>query len=1149
MEKNSVFKKQKYLKRVGKKKKKKKRKKKKKKEKMEKMENEENENENENEKDKNEMERIVGASLLLYAVPPWSLDVFFLLGRERNSGPKFLSRRAWGDFGGLIENCESACYSGAREPTWYTGPRELYEESLGLICPGCDECRGSDLKTSFVSKGPRRRRHGYGSCNPFFPASSPHQNFSSSGPFSSFAKDLGRKQFHENNDYDGSDSDDDTFSFNQRCASGSRNNTFFGNQLHDNRHENDRFGNQRGGGSSGYHTRRSGRSFSHNQNQNEEKNDGQKTYFQGGVYNRRIDRAENAEDEQIPTEMMEAMMRWHWRKTLANKEKEEDKKDKTFRSDKLLFAGESCPSEGSVDPTKNDSDPKQSGSDMGFFSQNDNDGRGKNALLPEKTEKTEKAEKAENAENEPQPVLKTDGGAVIHNKNLCTNLAEELRLGHYAYKVLTCVNYGMPGEGPRRFHVTYVKQVPWRPGLCDEYDRLWCQLEDLQETSRHLVRFTRKWFAGPFSENSPRPLMNQTSGDPMPFIRFVPESSRVPNAFFSAQNEPSLAQNMVPNTVRNMIPNTAPNTVLNMVPSMVPSMVPAVSQKPFGVSGFGCDDNDETDDQDDYCDDSEEYDDYEDDHEDDEENEKDEKDEKDENEFDGHKRCALFPCLGHRKEEGGEKKRRRLDNRNIMLPLPGAVADLVKLRRWGVSENDLLVLDGLFSSPLCRKRWRILDVVPSFSTTNNGFDVKETLVGSSQNHSNVFRDEALKSVQSKNVVRLWLQTIVDDTSPSGKISFCHISRGAASWASSADPNERTSGKKEKKGKNGKMEKREKMEKHEKKVSLITTLNVTLPNNAETWVELLKDYRRSLKALPKEMVGNHPALYSGPGGPWTVHDQYLEKTALRYWSMDRLAKALPAGGYRKEVFRPCFVPTLAAVMDRMRRAVASERGDVLKDDQASVDGGNTSLYAVCFEPNSRPRPLYYSSGRPPFTRSSCPVPRQYQQQRYDPRVTLLPPSQVVSSDKQPSDVISVIPIVNDDDTTTPQAIIEEKNTLGCLSKTPEKNAFEIPKSFSGAGGGTDVASDVKTYEHKRSDKKDTEVDDSDTSLSVSSDNSSSAGSSPPQSPSFLPIDEENGSQCFAMDVIASKSQSFNGVEKCFSTTTVVPEPSTPFLFVQ
>lgn len=65
-------------------------------------------------------------------------------------------------------------------------------------------------------------------------------------------------------------------------------------------------------------------------------------------------------------------------------------------------------------------------------------------------------------------------------------LADDLAKGHYAFKVRTCLNYGADAGTPRRYHVTFVKQVPWMPGVVLQFARL---RSDLAAIRRHARQF------------------------------------------------------------------------------------------------------------------------------------------------------------------------------------------------------------------------------------------------------------------------------------------------------------------------------------------------------------------------------------------------------------------------------------------------------------------------------------------------------------------------------------------------------------------------------------------------------------------------------------------------------------------------------------
>jgi hypothetical protein len=60
-------------------------------------------------------------------------------------------------------------------------------------------------------------------------------------------------------------------------------------------------------------------------------------------------------------------------------------------------------------------------------------------------------------------------GAHIHPASISDDMAASLRRGAHCFAVTTCLNHGASPEMPRRYHITFVKRVPWDPGVVADF--------------------------------------------------------------------------------------------------------------------------------------------------------------------------------------------------------------------------------------------------------------------------------------------------------------------------------------------------------------------------------------------------------------------------------------------------------------------------------------------------------------------------------------------------------------------------------------------------------------------------------------------------------------------------------------------------------
>nr|UDO47661.1 nudix hydrolase domain [Pandoravirus massiliensis] len=72
----------------------------------------------------------------------------------------------------------------------------------------------------------------------------------------------------------------------------------------------------------------------------------------------------------------------------------------------------------------------------------------------------------------------------VHGEAERRALAADLAAGRYAFKVRTCLNHGADPMVPRRYHVTFVKRIPWTPSVVLQFARLRCELAAVARAAR-----------------------------------------------------------------------------------------------------------------------------------------------------------------------------------------------------------------------------------------------------------------------------------------------------------------------------------------------------------------------------------------------------------------------------------------------------------------------------------------------------------------------------------------------------------------------------------------------------------------------------------------------------------------------------------------
>ena len=57
----------------------------------------------------------------------------------------------------------------------------------------------------------------------------------------------------------------------------------------------------------------------------------------------------------------------------------------------------------------------------------------------------------------------------LHNINEIDSMVNLLKEGQYALKIKMCLNHGAEPSVPRRYYITWLKQIPWNPKLPEEF--------------------------------------------------------------------------------------------------------------------------------------------------------------------------------------------------------------------------------------------------------------------------------------------------------------------------------------------------------------------------------------------------------------------------------------------------------------------------------------------------------------------------------------------------------------------------------------------------------------------------------------------------------------------------------------------------------
>lgn len=82
-----------------------------------------------------------------------------------------------------------------------------------------------------------------------------------------------------------------------------------------------------------------------------------------------------------------------------------------------------------------------------------------------------------------------ENGAPLANgddvQGVIAKLAEELTDGKFTFRIIICINHGAPIFYPRKYHICFVKQVPWQPDIQDRFDECYRTASHHNTTLRH----------------------------------------------------------------------------------------------------------------------------------------------------------------------------------------------------------------------------------------------------------------------------------------------------------------------------------------------------------------------------------------------------------------------------------------------------------------------------------------------------------------------------------------------------------------------------------------------------------------------------------------------------------------------------------------
>jgi hypothetical protein len=89
--------------------------------------------------------------------------------------------------------------------------------------------------------------------------------------------------------------------------------------------------------------------------------------------------------------------------------------------------------------------------------------------------------------------IHAEGGesTALHDYEIVDRIARALKENGFSFRVRMCLNHGASPDVPRRFNVTYVKQIPWNPRLPADFAILKEKMTSLYDRSTRLIEMAR----------------------------------------------------------------------------------------------------------------------------------------------------------------------------------------------------------------------------------------------------------------------------------------------------------------------------------------------------------------------------------------------------------------------------------------------------------------------------------------------------------------------------------------------------------------------------------------------------------------------------------------------------------------------------------
>lgn len=111
--------------------------------------------------------------------------------------------------------------------------------------------------------------------------------------------------------------------------------------------------------------------------------------------------------------------------------------------------------------------------------------------------------------------IHSEGGetTALHGYDTVDRLAQALRENRFAFRVRMCLNHGANPDVPRRFNVTYVKQIPWNPQLPIDFAIMKDRLGRLHEISSRTNELARSFIRDRDTCTHPIPGCRMNIGD------------------------------------------------------------------------------------------------------------------------------------------------------------------------------------------------------------------------------------------------------------------------------------------------------------------------------------------------------------------------------------------------------------------------------------------------------------------------------------------------------------------------------------------------------------------------------------------------------------------------------------------------------------